>query len=541
MKLKNIWSLFVIALLASCGREEGPTHLPVQNQKDGQWGMVTTDGEVVFEDKFEKEPSLAFRDRFIVVNKDGLHEFYTVESTPRKIGTAYRYAMEFINEVTAVAEPDSVIKLIDTEGNVTLRLDKINGKDVERITDAKDDMFIFTDETESKGCINTKGEVLIPAEYEYLSLLGNGYVLGQPKKLLSGGVQRSPYWIMNLKGEKLGEVDMMKYDRVGYELIDGKYLAVNHYENEKPSCGLVGIDGSVKLPLTTAIAEIKDSRKDMFVFSNGEQFGLMNVEGKVLIPAKYKQLYFMSDDRLMAFGADDKGKIIDLEDNQIGGYGNYSYPYLESRYYGKRAAVPLSDTVWTFVDKDGKETSQKHWYNVGGMDPFCLVENDYFNPEELLHWLKVTANGVDGLTFSSESEEVQARETDIFYDNIGKTTGFRKKYRHCDIWVRIYMSGNLQARRGGVWKHTNATPVCFEINILDDDRCPFESQWKGFTAVARELGKEKVEVDGPFEVYRVNEDTYAVVERRFGTSVFFYLCKASALQYVLTQKLYYYE
>ena len=74
------------------------------------------------------------------------------------------------------------------------------------------------------------------------------------------------------------------------------------------------------------------------------------------------------------------------------------------------------------------------------------------DPKELFEWLKVTANGVDGLTFSSASEEVQARETDIFYDNIGKNTGFRKTYRNRDIWVNIYMSGNLKARRGGVWE-----------------------------------------------------------------------------------------
>lgn len=536
MKLKNILSLFVIALLVSCGKEEGPTHLPVQNQKDGQWGMVTTDGEVLFEDKFEKEPSLAFRDRFMVQNKDGLYEFYTAEKNPRKIGTVYRSAMGFVNEVTPVVEPDSVIKLIDTEGNVTLRLDKINGKNVECITEAKDGVFIFIDETEAYGCINTKGEVLIPAEYEFLSLLGDGYILGQSKTLLPQGVQRPPYWFMDLKGKKLGEVNMMKYYGVDSKLIDGKYFRVDRYDSDKFSCGLLALDGSEKLPLNPKITEIVDSRKDKFVFSNGEQYGLMDVEGKELIPAKYKILYFMADDRLMAFGADDKGKIIDLQDNQIGGYGNYLHLYPESKYYKDRAAVPLSDNEWTFVDKDGKEASQKHWYYVGGVDYSLPVKNEYLDPKELLHWLKVTANGVDGLTFSSESEEVQARETDIFYDNIGNSTCFRKEYRTRDIWVHIYMSGNLKARRGGVWKHTNATPVCFEISI-SDDRKTADSEWEGFTAVARELGKEKVDVDGPFEVYRINEDTYAVVERRYEESVFFYLCKASALKDVLTQNL----
>lgn len=536
MKVKNILPLFALMLLASCGEKKEITHLPVQSEQEGRWGMVTTDGEVVFEDKFDSEPSLPHKGRFIVLNKDELCEYYTVEKNPRKIGTAYSYAMDFFNEVTPVVEPDSIIKLIDTEGKVTLRLDKINGKNVECITEAGDGAFIYVDETEAYGCINTKGEVLIPAEYESLFLLGSGYVLGKPKTLLPEGERRNPYWIMNLQGEKLGEVNMMKYDGVGFELIGGKYLQVNVYDGEVPKYGLIALDGTEKLPLSESISNIKSSCKDMFVFSNGEQYGVMNVEGEVLIPAKYQELYFMSDDRLMAFGADKKGKIIDLQDNQIGGYGEFFSSYPESHYYTKVAAVPLSDTEWTFVDKDGKEASEKHWYKISGMDSQPRVLNDYFNFKEALEWLKVRENGIDGLTFSSMSEEVQARETDIFYDNIGKNTGFRKKYRNRDILVDIYMSGNLKARRGGVWKHTNATPICFEVSFIDD-RIDVPSCWKAAQEMLQKLGKKKVEVSGPFEVYQVNEDTYAVAKRG-PESVYFYLCKASALKKVLNDDLY---
>lgn len=536
MKVKNILPLFALMLLASCGEKKEITHLPVQSEQEGRWGMVTTDGEVVFEDKFENAPSVPRNERFLVQNKEELFEFYTVEKEPRKIGTVYRTAMDFVNEVTAVAEPDSVIKLIDKDGDVVLRLDQINDKDVEQVTEAYDGAFIYADETEAYGCIDTKGKVLIPAEYEFLSFLGDGYLLGKPKTLLPEGERRNPYWIMNLKGEKLGEVNMMKYDGVGSELIDGKYLQVYDYDGEVPRYGLIALDGTEKLPLSEAISNIQSSCKDMFVFSSGELYGLMNVEGEVLIPAKYKHLYFMSGERLMAFDEEYHGKIIDVEDNQIGTYGNYVHLYPESKYYGNNALVPIADNQWTFVNKEGIEVGERHWYQAGGLEYQSFVENDYCDPKEIFEWLKVRENGIDGLTFSSMSEEVQARETDIFYDNIGKNTGFRKKYRNRDILVDIYMSGNLKARRGGVWKHTNATPICFEVSFIDD-RIDIPSCWKAAQEMLQKLGKKKVEVSGPFEVYQVNEDTYAVAKRG-PESVYFYLCKASALKKVLNDDLY---
>lgn len=535
MKLKNMLPLFALMLLASCG-EKKEMHIPVQAEQEGRWGMVTTDGEVVFEGKFENEPCIAHNERFLVQNKEELYEFFTVEKEPRKIGTTYRTAMDFINEVTAVAEPDSIIKLIDKEGEVVLRLDQINGKDVERIPEACDGAFLYVDETEAYGCIDTEGKVLIPAEYEFLSFLGDGYVLGKPKTVLPEGERRNPYWIMNLQGEKLGEVNMMKYDGSGFELIDGKYLQVHHYEGDEPRYGLIALDGTEKIPLTASISGIQGGCKDMFVFSKGELFGVMNVEGKELIPAKYKNLYFMSADRLMAFDEEGKGKIIDVEDKQIGTYGNYAHLYPEAKYYGDKAVVPLTDTEWVFIDKEGKEAGEKHWYRVGGQCSQVSVENDYCDPKELFEWLKVTANGVDGLTFSSTSEEVQARETDIFYDNIGKNTGFRKTYRNRDIWVNIYMSGNLKARRGGVWKHTNATPICFEVSFTDD-RIDMTSCWMAALEMLEKLGKKRIDVRAPFEAYQVDEDICAVAKRN-AESVDFYLCKASALKRVLEDDLY---
>ena len=65
MKLKNMLPLFALMLLASCG-EKKEIHIPVQAEQEGRWGMVTTDGEVVFEGKFENEPCIAHNERFLV-------------------------------------------------------------------------------------------------------------------------------------------------------------------------------------------------------------------------------------------------------------------------------------------------------------------------------------------------------------------------------------------------------------------------------------------------------------------------------------------
>ena len=100
------WVLLMVLALASCsGKENSPIeYVPFQETKDGQWGMISMEGEVLFKDEFKNMPTVTRDGRFFVKNKSGNWEMYEATEKPKKIGTEYVHAYGFNHGVALVAE-----------------------------------------------------------------------------------------------------------------------------------------------------------------------------------------------------------------------------------------------------------------------------------------------------------------------------------------------------------------------------------------------------------------------------------------------------
>lgn len=90
--------VLLLSALSSCSapaEEEQVHYLPFRETADGKWGMMATDGKVLFSAKFANAPTVVYDDRFFVYNDKGLLEMYTAEAEPRKIGGEYLTAGHF--------------------------------------------------------------------------------------------------------------------------------------------------------------------------------------------------------------------------------------------------------------------------------------------------------------------------------------------------------------------------------------------------------------------------------------------------------------
>lgn len=537
-RLKYCVGVLVLLLLSSCFPEQKQdllTHLPFLNRAEGKWGLVTTGGMVVLDEQFSGEPTPAYRNIFIMSDSAGLLEYYKLDSGIEKIGKRYRYAGHFVNELAPVAEPDSVIKLINTQGEEVLRLERIQGQEVEAVCAYGDGVFIYQNSSRACGCIDESGKSIIPAEYESLRLLGDGYILA----VLPGTSASEPqaYHVFNIRGERVGEISMNDYDEISSDLIDGKYFYVRKYIDNLPQCGLVGINGEVKMPLNPEVFQIKSHDGANFVYSDGTYYGVMNVEGETLIPAGYSILYFMGANRLLAFDEYHSGKIIDLENRKVGEYEAIAPLFPESRYVNGVAPVALADTIWAFLDYDGNETASKRFYRISSSDESPRVYNDYFDLNEALSRLGVHAYGVGNLNFSSCSEEVSAchgHEWPIYPNST--EVGFEQEYRGHLFDIQIFMSGQIQKKDTliGNWVFSRETPLCFRIS-LDISLIPEykrKEYWQGFVKTVTLWGNECIEADETHVVYKTGKDTYAVA-RHMLSEYSIYLCKESYLNRIL--------
>ena len=62
MKIKLFLFAAILAALCSCSKSGDIQYLPFQSDEHSNWGLVSTDGKVLFENEFKNEPTVVMHD-----------------------------------------------------------------------------------------------------------------------------------------------------------------------------------------------------------------------------------------------------------------------------------------------------------------------------------------------------------------------------------------------------------------------------------------------------------------------------------------------
>ena len=87
--------------------------IPFQEDEDGEWGMMSPSGEIIFVPQLESQPHRAYCDRFFMKEEDGLYSLYTSETIPYKVNGGYLGVNHFIKDRAVVVKPGEPIIIID--------------------------------------------------------------------------------------------------------------------------------------------------------------------------------------------------------------------------------------------------------------------------------------------------------------------------------------------------------------------------------------------------------------------------------------------
>ena len=125
MKTKIDLSISACAIalaLASCGGggsslATGDVYVPFKAQSGDRYGMISTDGKVLFEDEFDNEPSVALGGVFSVVGSDGKLKYYTADAKPAQVGKdSYTQGGYCDGSVIPVVKEGGPVILVDKTG-----------------------------------------------------------------------------------------------------------------------------------------------------------------------------------------------------------------------------------------------------------------------------------------------------------------------------------------------------------------------------------------------------------------------------------------
>lgn len=418
MKTKNVLLTVGAALtammLASCSKTENGSveFIPYQETADGQWGMISLDGEVLFSDEFKNKPTVVRDGRFFVRTKEGIWEMYDATEKPKKIGADYAHTSGFRNGVALVAEKNKPVSIIDTDGKTVKLLDKIEGKMIDGVRAFEGGYAVFMTADSLYGVIDQSGKCVVKPEYYSLNNYGDGKFIGVNVKykdsVKKGKKDKTKISVIGTNGKVMFEFSGEKYENIQNQFSDG-LLGVSVKKDAKETWGIINDKGEAVVKPSTKIKNIGTIHGETFTYYNGEGWGLMDIKGETLIRAKYEFLYYDQDNVLVAVVKDGdtyQYKYIDEKDNQISD-DTYVEATLFSMFDGEHALVKPNDKIYSIIDKKCKQLEGlPDITEVGTYEGESYIESDYVDLGKMLATYKITADGVMGVTTKSTPQEV---------------------------------------------------------------------------------------------------------------------------------------
>lgn len=454
-------------VVASCsqlgGSDSSVSGVPFKSSKNGKWGMVTTNGKLLFEDEFKDRPTLAINDRFLVQNGNGVWEIYTQDEKPEKVGDDYVDICSFWEDVTPAVKKNERISIIDKKGKVVKVLEKVNGKEItvcSKFTDGYAVIVAGEGDESAMGIINTSGDITLePKKYVYVMNLGDGTFIGVEAKNKDKDNDDQVYNIINHKGDVKGSLKGSKYDDVRIASSKDRLLAVEQKSDGESMWGLIDYNGEVVLKPSRKIQSISEYsyKNGYFIFRNEDgSYGVMDKEGETKLRAKYDALSWAGTGDLLWKGDGEGGRVkyelIDLEGETK---AKEDYQNVLPFFDGSHALVQISDNSWGVIDDGGEEIKDiPDIYDVSVSTGSESVASDYVDLDAVIGQLKLDKTGLGGFgidmtplqlikNYNENCEAGDQMSTDPYEVGSTDKLTYTKSLSGIDIRFKVYYSAYM--------------------------------------------------------------------------------------------------
>lgn len=412
---KGMFAVSILLAFASCNlfnsRVDGPDYYAFKESQDGKWGLISSDGKVLFKDEFKEEPIPVYGDRFFVKNAEGEYELYTAEEKPQQVGKeTYKDITLGSSEepIWAVVRKDQPIEFIDKDGRVTFIFDKVNGKRVDRIFPFHNGVAIF--EAEGKrGLVSNEGKVIFNPEKVLIEYAGYGKYWVIDSKLSSLSAEElskssSSISLYGEDGKKMTDFKLSKYE--GFHdfnslpsFLSETCFAYPEKIGEELCYGLKNEKGEWIIKPSKKVRNILSIDGKRFIYSDGNAKGVMDFEGNILLRAKYDILTFANHSDLLFAKDKNDYQLINLDGEQV---GKDMYKGIVHAFNNDYALVKVGDNEVVYIDTDGVEKkldTDIYECSTFFMEHYLPIASDYIDYTALLDAFAIKADGIGGVQF----------------------------------------------------------------------------------------------------------------------------------------------
>lgn len=240
------------------------------------------------------------------------------------------------------------------------------------------DGFLITTESGKFGCLNTKGEIAIPIQYDKLTHFDEGYALAkkgkniyvldkegketlvEAEKIMSIKHFSEGLGIIEVKGEKWGYVDGN-----GKIAIEPQFTGVGYFnaglawaKKGITTIGFINKKGEWVIEPQFDAAKDFDEESGLAMVKKKGKWGYVNTSGKILYFDETEKTYIFSN-----------GLAIGKKNGKIGFINNEGQWAIEPKFNGARpfhngyAAAEIKN-LWGMIDKTGNWVVQPKYENI---------------------------------------------------------------------------------------------------------------------------------------------------------------------------------
>ena len=405
MKALRLLAIAAVAIIvASCSSKPEISYLPAKADGDSSWGLVDANGEFLYSDEFDGRPSAVVNGLFYVSEDGGYTVYKATKKTPKQVGDLCQLVdCGFFNDgVMPIVRKGEHISFVDADGNTKFTLEKVDSLEII----AASEMFIngrcaIRNSEGRWGAIDNTGKVVIPLKYEAPMLFVEKYAI-------VNDVESEKFLIIDKDGNKVANISVpLNYYS---HFIDGIAAAKTKPSDDdsESKCVFIKDNGEV-INLPSSVDDIGEWNYKYAVFENEEgDCGIITIDGEVKVRAKYDDIVLLANGKYIAR----KGRKYmyltpdgDTEKLDEETYSAIHYPALYSRVFDFDFELIEEvdfDDEYRLLSYSGEEKGET-LSRINDDVEIKIVFSDYFDYDGLVNGALslFDANGLKGYPFGS--------------------------------------------------------------------------------------------------------------------------------------------
>lgn len=384
MKRKNYLILAITALvMSSCFSNSSKIeYIPCKVDKGDDWGFVNAKGEVVCTDQFTERPTYV-REGIFFAKENDAYAMYKFDTKKPVMILDNLAAFGFINEgLVPVCKNDSHIEIVDAKGKTQFVLNKIDDRQVVSCAPSFRYGYLIVETMDKEGnklsgMVNKSGEVIIKPQYKSIFILSNN--------LFSVSITNENGRYEHFFIDKNGEKQTQWKKNVYHVCSSSEYIVVEKDDRYY----VYDWNGNEVLKCPTKVSRVLEINDNYIIFENDDyKSGVMDLNGEVVIPAKYYNLSFIDNGFLARRGYDRDYELLNKTGERIATLDDINNITILNGF-----AFAKSGSSFYVLNDKLELINKNEFYAIDYSYSFIEVQSDYLDYSEVVSVIKEFLEG----------------------------------------------------------------------------------------------------------------------------------------------------